>query len=137
LPKDHTARIAAERIAAREPNRAKARRLFTEEVARRYFSTIAAAIRRYDPDHLILGCRFAGVAGAPDVVWRICGEYCDVVTLNCYPTADVKEKRLTLGVAGPILPKGIKKTQKWTPVPLETMLRIRHEVSRKPLFISE
>ena len=137
LPKDHTARIAAERIAVREPNRAKARRLFTEEVARRYFSTIAAAIRRYDPDHLILGCRFAGVAGAPDVVWRICGECCDVVTLNCYPTADVKEKRLTLGVAGPILPKGIKKTQKWTPVPLETVLRIRHEVSRKPLFISE
>ena len=137
LPRNHTARMAAERIVAQNPDRATARRLFTEEAARRYFSAIASAIRRHDPDHLILGCRFAGVAGAPDAVWRICGEYCDAISLNCYPSADLKTGRLTLGVAAPILPIGFKCTEEWTPVPLETMLRIRHEVSKKPLLISE
>jgi hypothetical protein len=37
---------------------------FSREVARRYFSTCAAVIRAYDPNHLILGCRFAEYPGA-------------------------------------------------------------------------
>ena len=142
LPPGHSARIAAERLLAempssRIPDRATARRLYTEQVAERYFSTIVAAIRRHDPDHLVLGCRFAGVAGAPDVVWKICGRHCDVVTLNCYPTADIAKGELSLGVAPALLPKGVAKTGAWTPVPLETMLRKRFDVCGKPLFISE
>jgi hypothetical protein len=31
---------------------------FAREFAHRYFTTTAAALRRYDPDHLVLGCRF-------------------------------------------------------------------------------
>jgi len=37
---------------------------FSREFARRYFTTCAAAIRRHDPNHLILGCRFGGLPGA-------------------------------------------------------------------------
>ncbi|MBQ3289201.1 MAG: hypothetical protein IJH50_07315 [Kiritimatiellae bacterium] len=142
LPPAHPARTAAERIlaeipSARVPDRAAARRIYTEELAERYFSVIAAAIRRYDPNHMILGCRFAGVAGAPNAVWRACGRHCDVVSLNCYPTADLGKGKLILPVIAGFLPPGVAKTSEWTPVPLETMLRARHEVCRRPLFISE
>lgn len=34
---------------------------FSKEFAHRYFKTTAAALRRHDPDHLILGCRFGAV----------------------------------------------------------------------------
>ena len=142
LPAGHPARTAAEKLVAkipssRVPDRAAARRLYTEAVAHRYFKTITAAIRRYDPNHLILGCRFAGVAGGPDCVWRICGKYCDVVSLNCYPNADLAKSRLMLGVCEQLLPKGFVRTEEWTPVPLEVMLSRRYEVAKKPLLIGE
>ncbi len=142
LPSGHPARTAAERLlakvpSARVPDRATARRLYTRQVAEKYFSTIVAAIRKYDPDHLILGCRFAGVAGAPDEVWAACGRHCDVVSLNCYPTADLTRRELVLGVAASILPSGFAATAEWTPVPLDVMLARRFAVAKKPLFISE
>jgi hypothetical protein len=37
---------------------------WTRELARRYFTTTAAAIRAADPHHLVLGCRFAAEVGA-------------------------------------------------------------------------
>lgn len=37
---------------------------FTREFARRYFQTCSAAIRRADPNHLVLGCEFAASPGA-------------------------------------------------------------------------
>jgi hypothetical protein len=36
---------------------------WTREFARRYFTTTAAAVRAADPNHLLLGCRFIGLAG--------------------------------------------------------------------------
>jgi hypothetical protein len=37
---------------------------FSREYAHRYFTATAAALRRYDPAHLVLGCRFAEPPGA-------------------------------------------------------------------------
>ncbi len=37
---------------------------FAREFARRYFATSASVIRAYDPNHLILGCRFAELPGS-------------------------------------------------------------------------
>lgn len=37
---------------------------WTRELARRYFTTTAAAVRAADPNHLVLGCRFSGLVGA-------------------------------------------------------------------------
>ncbi len=50
---------------------------FTREFARRYFAVCAATIRKYDANHLVLGCRFDGTPGA-------------AVLAECvYPSVDV------------------------------------------------
>ncbi|MBN2452105.1 MAG: hypothetical protein JXR77_17085 [Lentisphaeria bacterium] len=56
------------------------------EVAERYFAVSAAAIRRADPNHLVIGSRFAG--NAPEWAWKACARHCDVVTFNHYPRID-------------------------------------------------
>ena len=62
-------------------------RAFVRLIAEKYFGESADAIRRHDPNHLVLGARFAG--WAPDV-WDIAGKYCDVVSFNHYPRIDVE-----------------------------------------------
>ncbi|MBQ7191120.1 MAG: hypothetical protein IJR99_17080 [Kiritimatiellae bacterium] len=62
---------------------------FLRLVAERYFSISAAAIREADPNHLVMGARFAGTGGAHPIVWEVSGKYCDLVTFNCYPWADL------------------------------------------------
>jgi len=54
--------------------------------ADKYFSITTGAIRKADPNHMILGCRFAGAA--PGVV-DIAGKYCDIFTINYYGTVDL------------------------------------------------
>ena len=55
---------------------------FTREFARRYFAVTAAAIRRHDPHHLILGCRFNANPGAA-VLAECVAPQVDVVSLRC------------------------------------------------------
>jgi len=58
--------------------------------AERYFETIAAALKRHDPNHLYLGCRF--VRRRPhDLICAAAGRHCDVVTVNCYSLAPSRE----------------------------------------------
>ena len=64
---------------------------FLKLVAERYFSITTKAVREVDPNHMVLGARFAGTGGADPVVWQITGKYCDVVTFNCYPNVDMDE----------------------------------------------
>ncbi|HIE52360.1 MAG TPA: hypothetical protein EYP85_11425 [Armatimonadetes bacterium] len=67
---------------------------FVRLVAERYFATTTAAIRKYDPNHLILGCRFAG--RAPDI-WDLAGKYCDIVSVNCYRRVDLEREVVSDG----------------------------------------
>lgn len=60
----------------------EAREQFAGIVAEEYFSVIIGYIRKSDPNHLILGVRFAN--NAPDEVIKACGKYCDVVSVNYY-----------------------------------------------------
>ena len=69
---------------------------FVRLAARRYFETIAAAVRRHDPNHLLLGCRFAGLTTAHRVVWEEAARSCDVVTFNQYSWADLDENAVYL-----------------------------------------
>ena len=132
LPTNHTARVAAERFRADYPDdSAKARLKFTEEVAERYFSTIVKAIRKYDPNHLVLGVRFAGIYGAPDPVWRIAGKWCDVVTLNCYPRVDLAKGEVWLPV------QNAADRTRFDRRALTEMLEERHRLAGRPLMISE
>jgi agarase len=55
---------------------------FQEMVAAEYFKVCHDAIRRHDPHHMILGCRFAGYA--PDPVVRGMSQWVDLVSYNNY-----------------------------------------------------
>lgn len=56
---------------------------FSEEVARRYFQETSAAIRRYDTNHLILGCRFGEPPGQA-IFAAMKRPWVDVVSANNY-----------------------------------------------------
>lgn len=56
---------------------------FSEEFARRYFQETSAAIHRYDPNHLILGCRFGEPPGQA-IFAAIKHPWVDVVSANNY-----------------------------------------------------
>lgn len=89
------------------------KRDFVRLAAERYFREAAAAIRRHDPNHLVLGCRFAGQA--PEV-WDIAGKYCDVVSVNAYRQVD-----LDTGVV----------------IGFEKDLREWHAKARRPMMLTE
>lgn len=57
---------------------------FLLEVCRYYYRTASAAIRKYDPDHLIMGSRLHGRPRHLPQVVKACAEYCDVVSINIY-----------------------------------------------------
>jgi hypothetical protein len=61
---------------------------FVRLVADRYFAVTTAAIRKHDPNHMVIGCRFAG--DAPAGIWDIAGKYCDIVTFNYYGRVDLE-----------------------------------------------
>ncbi len=67
---------------ASEKQRLADRLDFLRIIAREYFRSCHAAIRSYDPNHLILGVRFAGHAPRP--VIEAMGEFVDVVSLNTF-----------------------------------------------------
>lgn len=64
----------------------EARKEFARRYAERYFSVVTSAIREVDPNHLILGVRFAvsPFIRPPDVVFEVAGKYVDVISLNLY-----------------------------------------------------
>jgi len=102
LPQEHSARKAQVRFLAEcriesgdVPVAVKLD--FLRLAAERYFSVTSAAIRRADPNHLVLGARFAGIRGAHPVVWEVAGRYCDVITFNCYPWADLDRNVVRMG----------------------------------------
>ena len=67
------------------------RREFAVQSFQKYVDVINAAVKKYDPNHLNLGLRFAGVA--PDEVARVVRVF-DVFSFNVYgiePTAQIKK----------------------------------------------
>lgn len=93
LPDTHSAKIAqrkflAERGVSGAPS-AEDKLAFLKLAADIYFRVSSEAIRRHDPNHLVMGARFAGIWGAHPVVWEASGKYCDLVTFNVYPWADL------------------------------------------------
>ncbi|MGD0092177.1 MAG: beta-galactosidase [Planctomycetota bacterium] len=87
---------------------------FTRLVAEKYFSVASAAIRKHDPNHMVLGCRFAG--SAPEIV-DVAGKYCDIFSINCYRNVDLER-----GVMADNFEEDLKQ---W------------HEQSKRPLMITE
>ena len=99
LPPEHSARKAHDDFFAAHRGEwpaAKIRREFMRLVAERYFGIITSAIREADPNHMILGCRFAGVgdASVAPEVWEAAGLHLDIVSFNNYPWADLERRRV-------------------------------------------
>jgi len=87
----------------------EARRIFLRRFAERYFSVAVAAVRKHDPNHLVLGVRFAGLP--PREVLEVAGKYVDVITINYYT---------------------------WKPhEPPVDKLRYIHEITGRPVMITE
>jgi hypothetical protein len=57
---------------------------FLGVVVDRYFRIVSQAIKKYDPNHLILGCRFNGQALRCPEVFKAAGLYADVISVNYY-----------------------------------------------------
>ncbi len=128
LPPEHSARTAQDRFLASsggsgaEPPSLADKVAFLRFYAERYFSAACAAVRRHDPNHMILGCRFAGLESADPVVWEEAGRFCDVVSVNVYPWAD--------------LDRGVILDEKCG-VPVAERFREYGGHAGKPLFVSE
>jgi hypothetical protein len=73
---------ASEFLRGRDSARAGIAAAFAGLVADRYFAATSAAIRAADPNHLVLGCRFATVPVA--TVIAAAARHVDVVSFNCY-----------------------------------------------------
>ncbi|WP_372948835.1 beta-galactosidase [Mariniphaga sp.] len=58
--------------------------------AEQYFGSIRNTLKKYDPKHLYLGCRFTRKI-KPEHICRVAGEFCDVVTVNVYAWAPTEE----------------------------------------------
>ncbi|HIE09380.1 MAG TPA: hypothetical protein EYP65_05970 [Armatimonadetes bacterium] len=60
----------------------KLREAWNRHVAETYFKVLCEAVRRHDPNHLILGHRFAG--NIPPFAVEAAGRFCDVISINFY-----------------------------------------------------
>ena len=50
----------------------------------RYFEVITTALNKYDPNHLYMGCRFLASNFGREMIMRVAGYWCDIVTANYY-----------------------------------------------------
>lgn len=123
LPETRPARRALEAFVTGRVVTDELKREFLLLAARRYFSVTSAAIRKADPNHLVLGCRFAGVNGAGSPVWQAAGEFCDVVSVNVYPWCEFGPERVF--------------ARRNDRISLRDELRRRYELAGKPLVVSE
>ena len=128
LPETHSARKALDAFLAERglevgpdvPKQAKVD--FLRLYARTYYETTSAAIRKADPNHMVMGSRYAGLNGAAPVVWEEAGKCCDVVTFNCYPWADL-DRGIVYDAEGG--------------VPMTERLREYHGYAQAPLMVTE
>ncbi|MDQ0799013.1 agarase [Arthrobacter sp. SLBN-112] len=58
------------------------------EIAARYYEVTTSAVRAFDDTHLILGDRYNGNKGIPDVVLTAAAPFLDVLSIQYFPGAD-------------------------------------------------
>ncbi len=70
------------------------RSAFLAYMSDRYFSIVSKAIKKYDPNHLYLGCRFHGDIIRKQPVFESAGKYMDAVSVNYYDVWTPENDRL-------------------------------------------
>jgi len=74
---------------------------YLKKFAQQYFGVVRDTLRKYDPNHLYLGCRFAW--RTPEAV-AASTEYCDVVSFNIYRShVDAEEWEFTKALNKPVI----------------------------------
>jgi len=102
----------------------KVKQDFLRLVAERYYRLTTSAIRAAAPNHLLLGCRFAGFRSTPDIAWQEGGKWNDAMSVNCYPPAD-----LTNGY----VMSGFRDDRR----PIAAKLRDVYKLCGKPILLTE
>ncbi len=64
---------------------------FEIKFAEQYFKTVTETLHKYDPNHLYMSCRFTRKL-KPLHILEVAGKYSDVVTVNVYAYAPIKEE---------------------------------------------
>lgn len=101
---------------------ALARDEFLTVIAERYFSVPSKALKEVDPDHMVMGCRFAGQVPKP--VLAAAGRYNDVFTINTYPQVDFESVWQPDGTGGVV--EGVPQ-----------QVSEYYEIVRRPMIITE
>ena len=57
---------------------------FLGVVIDRYFSLVSAAIKKYDPNHMYIGCRFHSYEKGVPEAFKAAGKYLDIISVNYY-----------------------------------------------------
>ena len=70
--------------------------LFRGFVWDRYYSVVCPAVRKYDPDHMLLGTRFLTNVRNAEWVLRFAGYYLDAITINWYFTWEPQVESLQM-----------------------------------------
>lgn len=89
LPENDPGRIAAEKWIreqgiSKEEIKDNHRESFMAVVADRYFSVVAKAMKKYDPNHMYIGARFYSEEKNHEQFMRTAGKYLDIVSNNYY-----------------------------------------------------
>jgi hypothetical protein len=67
------------------------KKMFIHNTFRSFLQTVRTTMKRYDPNHLNLGIRFAGLNTSDESLMDICRHSFDVISFNCYDLAPNKE----------------------------------------------
>jgi hypothetical protein len=97
---------------------------FLRLVASTYYRIATSAIREAAPNHLVLGCRFAGFRSTPDIAWEEGGKWNDAMSVNSYPPANLTNQVILAGFRGDTRPIFAK-------------LRDVYRMAKKPLIVTE
>ena len=80
---------------------------FRYQVARYYYKTMTEAIRKADPNHLILGSRLFDSSMYNEWTVKACAEFCDVVSVNYYnhwyPTVEYCKNQMAVWMDKPFI----------------------------------
>lgn len=96
---------------------------FLAIIAERYFRSAHDAFRKVDKNHMLMGCRAAGIRNTHEVVWRIAGKYNDCLTWNMYGKVDLDEEAAYIGFH--------------RPEPLSDAFKTVYDWIQKPVIITE
>ena len=116
--------LACENIESKTEQVIADKEAFVEKIADTYFKVLCEAIRTHDPNHMILGCRFAGGYASKEA-WKKAGEYCDVLTFNYYGNVNLEH-----GVA-------MDHDSPWTGKTLREAFDVFYEMGQSPMIVTE